>query len=387
MTGQEARSEWADAMAILASAGDRFAADMAARGSPVDAADVHATMLGALSDSYLNQIGVDARCPSFLPCTGYFQRLGSPNPDTVYRRAPVDPAGTYRLTGFRGTAANVTLMPFTQAMRSSLPFDLSEVADGEDGSFDVIVSASRPEGYSGPWWKLETEWASLWLREVSDDWGGDEPARVAITRLDTGSRERQAVAASRGQLVGMAKRVEGIVEYGIRHADELAQEGYINRLKTVDYGASGGMPQQWYHEGIFELGADECLLVEAQIPAGCRYFSWSLTDRMLVTLDWMNAHTSLNSKQAAVDEDGTLRVIISASDPETPNWMETMGYPSGVLQCRSIGSDTPPDMTTKVVPLGSVFDHLPQGTRRVEPDQRLDALRHRQTGSQLRRLW
>lgn len=384
MTGQ---TGWAAAMAALAAAGDRFAAEMAARGHPVESADVYATMLGALSDTWLNQIAADAACPGFVPCTGYYQRLGSPNPDTVYRRAPIDPAGTYRLTGNRGGAPDVSIMPFSQAMQSFRPFDLSDIADGKDGSFDLVVSAERPDGHAGDWWQLDPQWASLWLREVCDDWGRDDPVRIAITRLDAGSRKRPAGPEVAGQLAGLALRVERIVEYGIRHADELADEGYVNRLKAVDYGAAGGMPRQWYHEGIFELADDECLLVEAELPADCRYFSWSLTDRMLVTLDWANAHTSLNTKQAAVDADGILRVVVSARDPGAPNWMETMGYPTGVLQCRATGCATPPAMAARVVPLRSVSAALPEGTRRIGAGERLEMLRQRQVGAQLRRLW
>ena len=200
MTGQDNHSAWAEAMAALARAGDRFAAEMEARGSPVDSGEVYATMLGALSDTYLNQIGVSAQCPSFVPCTGYFQRLGSPNPDTVYRRAPIDPAGTYRLTGCRGTALDVTIMPFSQAMKGFKPFDLSDIADAEDGSFEVIVSAERPDGHSGDWWRLDPEWASLWLREVSESWGEDEPARIAITRIRESDRVNQQMAFRMGQL-------------------------------------------------------------------------------------------------------------------------------------------------------------------------------------------
>jgi hypothetical protein len=387
MTGQEGRTGWASAMAGLAATGERFAAEMAARGHPVESGDVFATMLGALSDTWLNQIAADAACPGFLPCTGYYQRLGSPNPDTVYRRAPIDPAGTYRLTGHRGSAQDVSIMPFSQTMQSFRPFDLSDVADRKDGSFDLIVSADRPAGHDGDWWRLDPQWASLWLREVEDDWGSEDPVRIAITRIDTSSRKRQAGPEVAEQLAGLALRVERIVEYGIRHADALADEGHVNRLKSVDYGASGGMPRQWYHEGIFELADDECLLVEAQIPADCRYFSWSLTDRMLVTLDWANAHTSLNTKQAAVDADGFLRVVVSAQDPGTPNWMETMGYRTGVLQCRATGCAAPPGMAARVMPLRSVSAALPEGTRRIEAGERLDILRQRQIGAQLRRLW
>lgn len=387
MTGPAESSVWASAMADIGKAGERLAEAMQARGHSVERSEVYTSMLGALMDTYLNQIGVRADCPTFVPCTGYFQRLGSPNPDTVYRRAPIDPNGTYQLSGQRGTARDVTLMAFTQMMKGAKVYDLSEVAKAPDGRFDVLMSARRPEAYEGDWWKLTPDTASVWLREVSDRWGEEAPAIIAITRLDMASCKRPSPEEFDRQLAGLAVRVERIIEYGITHVDELVQDGFVNKLKSIDYSSAGAMPLQFYHEGLFDLGEDEGLLVECRLPPDAAYFSWSLTDCMLVTLDWMNAQTSLNSAQAVLDPDGMLRVIVSLNDPGTPNWIDTQDYGAGVMQFRTIGSETAPEFNTRIVPLNDVFDHLPPGTARIEPDARLAALRKRQAAWQMRRLW
>ena len=387
MSDLAGQSAWTSALAAIGDAGDRLAEAMQSRGDSVSRSEVYTSLLGALMDTYLNQIAVKADCPAFVPCTGYFQRLGSPNPDTVYRRAPIDPNGTYRLTGERGTARDVTLMAFTQMMAGARCYDLSPVASAPEGRFDVILSAQRPEGHDGDWWELTSDTASLWLREVSDRWGEEQPARIAIVRLDPVSRQRLSPEEFDAQITGLAMRVERTIEYGIRHVDELARDGYVNKLKSVDYGALGAMPLQFYHEGLFDLGEGECLLVECRMPADSSYFSWSLTDRMLVTLDWMNAPTSLNTAQALLDSDGVLRVIVSSSDPGAPNWMETLGYRSGVMQFRTVGSQTAPEFTINLIQLDEVLDHLPPATARIGPDARLANLRKRQASSQMRRLW
>jgi len=377
---------WADAMAQLGAAGDRLVAAMRERGEEVDA-DVYVTLLGSIMDTYLNRVSGEVDHPTFVPCCGYYQHLGSPNPDTVYRRAPVDDSATYRLTGERGTAWQVTIMPFTEMMLGFTPFDLSDVARDPDGTFDVLVSRERPAGYDGDWWQLEPGTASLWLRSVSDRWGEDRDPRVAITRVDTGARARPSGETTRKQLAALGVMVERIVEYGMRHVDELIDGGFVNRMKTVDYGASGAMPLQHYHEGVFQLADDEALVVEARLPEGVDYFSWSLTDRMLVTLDWTHAQTSLNRSQAAVDDDGVLRVVVSATDPGVANWMDTTGYRTGVVQCREIGSVEVPELTARVVPLSSLDDELPADMARVTAEERAAALLTRRTGFQLRSLW
>src|SRR4051812_29960443 len=193
-------SAWAAAMAHLAGAGDRMAAQMAERGEPSGDADVFIALLGATMDAYLNQVSADADHPTFVPCCGYFQHLGSPNPDTVYRRAPIDDTAAYRLTGERGDAWQVTIMPFAATMQGFTPFDLTDVAHGPDGRFDVLMSRERPARHTGDWWQLEAGMASLWVRSVSDRWGEERDPRIAIERVDAPSRGRPSKEHVRAQL-------------------------------------------------------------------------------------------------------------------------------------------------------------------------------------------
>ena len=74
-------------------------------------AELTVAMLGGLMASYLARVCSDPLHPAFLPGAGYHQRMGMPNPDTVYLTAAIDGGGIYRLTGDRGTAPEVSLMP------------------------------------------------------------------------------------------------------------------------------------------------------------------------------------------------------------------------------------------------------------------------------------
>ena len=377
---------WADVMASLGAAGDRLAALMRARGDDDDVADVYATMLGITMDVYLGQIAIQAEHPVFAPCTGYFQRLGTPNPDTIYRRAPIDTAGIYRIVGERGTARDVTLMAFSEAMRGWPAVDVTPFCDGS-GAFDLIASATRPEGHTGHWLELEPGMAALWLRVVSDRWDVDVDSWIAITRLDHGPRERMTAEWLGKRLASLATRVERATEYGIRHVGELIDAGFVNRFKLIDYAATGAMPLQSYQEGVFRLADDEALLIEARLPPGCSYFSWALTDAMFVTLDWTNAHTSINSGQAAPDADGVLRLVVSRHDPGTPNWLETTGHRLGVVQARTTGSADAPEIMAERLPFSAIRQRPEFAGSRITPAQRTERLRHRQLYAQRRRLW
>jgi hypothetical protein len=113
----------------------------------------------------------------------------------------------------------------------------------------------------------------------------------------------------------------------------------------------------------------------------------SLTDPLLSTIDWANAHSSLNRHQAVIDPDGLLRAVVGRSDPGVHNWLDTTGYDFGVLQCRWMGGGAPPDVSARVVATAALENTLPAPVRQVQPAERARAVRARQIGVQLRSQW
>ena len=349
-------------------------------------------MLGGLMAGYLARVCADPRHPAFLPGAGYHQRMGMPNPDTVYLTAMIDGAGTYRLTGDRGTTPEVSLMPMggpTAAGLKTYPaIDLTAFASGADGHLDLVLSAERPEGYSGQWCAIAPDVRSLMLRSVSDDWGRQRDPVLAITRLDVPSRaSRRAPDALAASLAGLAPMVEGALGFGMRKLSGLRAGGFVNSVTSVDYSAGGGLTGQWYHEGVFELAQGQALVVEAGLSSGVATLSLALTDALGCTLDWANAQTSLNRRQAHIDDDGSLRFVIAGEDPGVANWLDTMGHPIGVMQFRWTGCAAAPDLGFRLVNAGDVLRCLPPGARRVSPDRRQDILRQRAVDAQLRVQW
>jgi hypothetical protein len=387
-----APSAWSACMSELAEAGDRLAAELRERGEAEPDVDSSVALLGSLMHAFLIHLSAEPDHPTFLPSVGYYQHVGTPNPDTIYRTTAIDGSGSYRLTGERGTVPHVTFMPFggrsAAGLQTFAPFDLSDVDTGGDGRFDVILSAARPVGHTGDWWQLDPAMRSLMLRSVSDDWGKHREPSVAIVRLDSPPRRpRSSVDGVRRKFAAFAAMVEGAIVYGVRHADQLRDDGVVNRVALVDYSANGGLADQWYHEGLFDFNEHAALLVEASLPLGCDSFSLSLTDRMFCTVDWVNAQSSLNRRQAVLDDDGVLRAVVAHVDPGVPNWLDTTGYATGVLQCRWTGSEAPPAVALRVVPLDALRDHLPATTATVTQEQRDRSLRERKVGAQLRSLW
>jgi hypothetical protein len=352
------------------------------------AADLAIKMFGTTMGAYLQHLSADSHHPAFLPSAGYYTMYGSPNPDTMYRTAVIDDDGDYLLSGYRGSVPEASVMPFGAPTAAGLqtfpPFDLGPPAAGPDAAFQAVLSRNQPSTGT-TWWRLEPGTRSLMLRTVSGDWGLHTEPRVAITRLDGDPRRTLPTAEKIEQRLGyFARVVEGMVMSGVNRVTQLRADGVVNRLIEVDYSANGGLARQWYHEGCYRLDGDQALVIEAQLPAGCNAFSLSLTDAFFSTIDWANAQSSLNQRQAVIDPDGVLRVVVATADPGVHNWLDTTGHDVGVMQFRWMGGDQAPAVTVKVLNTGSLVDALPAATARTSPQKRAKAIRARQIGVQLR---
>lgn len=352
--------------------------------------------LGALTSAGIAGLGADVDHPMFLTLNGLLFGIGQPNADTVYRSANVSPNGTYRLRGKRGSLRMFIIAqhgptpgdPVANVAAVSGPakgsIDMNQVPVDAGGRFDLLVSAERPAGYTGAWWKLEPGTAKLLARLVSSDWGHEAEPTLSIERLDTPIRRSRPPAADlRQTLQRVADGANFIAPLLVTDPSMLRAEGVVNRLvpKTLDRGLLAG---QYYYHGAYDLRDDEALLIEAKVPTTCRYWSIILTNHLYVTTDWSNNQSSLNDSQAKVDKDGVLRVVVASKDPGVPNWIDTAGYPQGLVQGRWFGCDAAPVPNARKLPLSQVRKALPADTPIIAPAQRESAIRERRAALQQR---
>jgi hypothetical protein len=173
----------------------------------------------------------------------------------------------------------------------------------------------------------------------------------------------------------------------VDHVEGLRREGYVNKLKVFDVSQMGALVGQFYYEGAYDLKDDEALIVEAKVPDKCVYRSLILTNAIYETTDWYNNHSSLNYAQAQPDKDGILRIVVSAKDPGVRNWLDTAGYPVGVIQGRWTDCDAQPMPTVRKVAAAEVRKSLPRDTALVTPAERDLIVRERRSALQQRPLW
>lgn len=383
-------SEFAEALRTLP---DRMLAKLpvSMRTDPQIQQEVGRLALEALTSSALETIGGDGDAPVFLPSIGQVLNIGQPNADTIYRAATITPGATYRLRGRRGSLRLSVLAQVTPPTNPNdgprAHLNLVELKVDAEGRFDVLLSAARPAGYTGDWWKLDPGATRLMLRMVSADWGKEAEPTFALERTDKPvGRPRPSAAWLEQRLRALPRAVDFIALLFVDRVQKLADEGYVNRLRSFQapYGALAG---QFYYEGVYALADDEALIIESAVPAKCDYRSLILTTELYETTDWHNNHSSLNDTQARPDADGRLRIVVSPRDPGIANWMDTAGHARGLVQGRWTGCDSQPIPEVRKVKVAEVARLLPADTRRVSPEQRQTVLRERRRALVERPYW
>jgi hypothetical protein len=397
MTGTpRALPSWADQMNALRGVGDGLVQRWRPDGATAaETQDMYKLALSILACGYLCRVYTDARRPVFMPLWNYAFNQGGPDPDYVYATTEVDPSGTYRISGFRGTQrfVEITQQGFDMMSPSDLsrPFavshDLDDLAHGDDGSFSVVLSAERPTGYDGDWWPLDRRAKRLLMRKCSCDWIAEEDARVAINRLDDGGDDMTPEETAR-RFADMAAWIEGMIDFDMQLVRYYREHHGINvLLRSTKIDEMGGLPKQAYYDGIYEISDDEALIVETALPRHSRYWQILVADDRFATVDWVNRQSSLNDAQARIDSDGKLRIVISKRDPAVPNWLDKADFPWGIIQMRFNRASDLPEATVIKVPVDEVRKHLPADTPMVTPQERREQLRTRREGAQLRRIW
>lgn len=384
---------WQDFIDSLQSLPDRMLAKLpeAMRKDPQVQQEVARLALESLASQSLSAIGADGDAPQFLPSIGQVFNVGQPNADTIYRSAALTPGGSYRITGQQGTvnlAVIAQVVPQGAAGAGARAhLNLADLKTDSAGRFDVLLSAERPKGYKGDWWQLNPAATLLMLRLVSSDWQKEVEPTLSIERVDKPvSRPRLSAAVLEKRLRGLPRQVDYLALMFVDHVEKLRQEGYVNKFKVFDVGF-GALAGQFYYEGVYDLADDEALIVESPIPAKCGYRSLILTNEIYETTDWYNNHSSLNGAQAAPDPDGKLRIVVSAKDPGVRNWLDTAGYPRGIVQGRWTDCDSQPMPSVSKVKLSEVMARLPKGVATVTPEERQAILRERRRALLERPHW
>ncbi len=97
-------------------------------------------------------------------------------------------------------------------------------------------------------------------------------------------------------------------------------------------------------------------------------------------MDYRYRISSINSEQAVLEDDGSLTVVVSHTDPGVPNWLDCAGFTSGQINQRWVEADEYPVLETELVKLKDLDRSLPRAARQIDPAGRAEQLRRRKAG-------
>ena len=388
--------EWQDYVDLLKPAAQLFEKS-GARHDEALRAQLWRQFVMNLSQGYFLDFQSTPDHPEFAPFENSMF-LAQPNPDGVYYYAPVVGAGTYRISGERGTAPVVGFALGNRIIgMDPLPgkglgnFDIDDLEMDAEGRFEVLFSGHKPEGYSGNWLPLPADADFILVRQFSYDWGNEQDIRIAIERLDTPALKpkttpEQTDRKLRHLMGGYVQNLSGIA---IGAVERTAKDGFINRFRLNSYQELGN-GEDWpqaYFECVFELDDDEALLLETDLPESRPYWNVQVIDTLWNQVDFVYRQSSLNGHQAKIDQDGKFRAILSHQDPGIHNWLDTGGNNRGMMIGRWYRCSSQPTPTLTKIKLSEAESHLFERTKRCTPDERVESLRHRLIGAQMRRKW
>jgi hypothetical protein len=359
---------WTHLLEALQRAGEVVLSDTVP-GDPVDRASGfrHLLVLLGVGIDELLRRGLD-RVPAIKPSgMDAAYKWGMECPDCIYVGSALKGGMSYRLWGTRGTARYVGLQVMS-GMASSFNALLDDFELGPNGEFEIFISA-EPQG--GNWIPLDEGATMLVVRHFFYDWEHEVPVTMSIESpsqtTDGGGRsltDPKAVIAR--QVVALGDFVEDNLKFFLGFSNPEAPNTF---LPPLDGTAMGAAAENRPVIGSWKLAPDEALVIEVTPPEGL-YWSYSLGNVWWETIDYGNRQSSLNGSQAAVDDDGKVRVVVAHHDPGVANWLDTAGHGEGPIILRCVRTDTAPVPTTKVVPFDRLDDELPPGTRRLSPDER-----------------
>ncbi|TWO80641.1 hypothetical protein CBW56_08690 [Denitratisoma oestradiolicum] len=418
--------------------------------TPRNLAEGYRYILGFLYGSIARSIGPTPEFPYFIRMIQPLNRSTIDNCDATYLYAPIDGNHSYTIRGRAGdsrhwrgeppitsgrkaphyiffqTASGHSgdtgeldeMKPGTRANCATL--DSSQLQVNPDGSFEILLAPEKPEGYSGNFMstrkikkrrnehgeEIAREYVAqmVGLRLYFGDWEHEDLMDLFIYRNDrlgqpmpaytpemAARQLRDAGTYTRNQ-VHFWNKFYGITmeAYGDVNGDGevFMPRNDLNKPNAASLATGGGMVTNIYSGGIFELAADEALIVELHQPVEPNYIGFCLGNMWGESLDFANFQSSLNGVQAARDPDNVIRYLIAHQDPGIANWVDTTGQPEGYMTVRWAYSERPkenlPWATVKKIKIAEAMQHLPATTKTVTPEQRRAAIAIRQEHVQRR---
>jgi hypothetical protein len=295
-------------------------------------------------------VWADTGRPELTEIVGSRKKWGGDNSDAYYRHIPIDPARTYRVRVVPGDAEYLSLTVYggpddgRYSERIVGQINTTQMEAGPDGAYDIVLSPTAGLGPNQI--VLEPDAVVGITRDYLLDPVQGKRAEWSVEADDPPTAPDQSpehlVAGFRHATTWLIEQVQ-MCPVRVDPANEL-QEPYPVPKATFGWAAGDAS----YCMGSYQLADDEALVVEGRSPE-CAFWNLCLWNPFLHTYDYRYEQVTLNGGQVQYEDDGSWRIVISATDPGTPNWLRTQGHERGLLWFRWFLPDHTPDKPTTTV--------------------------------------
>ncbi|MGC6472033.1 MAG: DUF1214 domain-containing protein [Parvibaculales bacterium] len=350
---QDALSRWRQFCSDLASAGEQVLSYEANEREQAEGMRYLSRLMRVGLEMHLESKNPDY--PEFYQASHRTAKIGADNPDNYYQNATISGDRSYRIYGHRGsvpilsfaTKANRYAVDGTMASTGEL--DVRDMTIAPDGSFEIIVSRERPAGADN-WLGLEEDSSMVLVRQTFHIRSEEESARVEIEAIDPPPHDTELELQSVSDGLKMTTDfVSGTAQLFIHWAETFKANNF-NSVDTVDqtmFFKAGGDPTIYYLHGWWELEKGEALVIKTRVPV-CEGWNFQLNNIWMESLDYRYHTIHTNNKLANYNEDGSVTIVVSETDPGFGNWLKTCGHTRGTMLFRWTGADEHPVPETTV---------------------------------------
>lgn len=287
-------------------------------------------------------------------------KLGADNPDNRYESAPINSKYDYRITGTRGSVNYLGISSIINkyavdgTMQVTGHIDHRQMTLGPEGELEIIVSR---EEKPGNWLPMEAGSNSITVRQTFQDRINEKQAELKIERIGAADERPEPFSAEKLErgLQGAVMFVQGSAKMFEAWAESFLPT--VNELPPADQAycqAIGGDPNIFYFHSAWELAEDEVFIIEAPDIPECQTWNFQLDNWWMESLDYRHHTIHVNKHTAHYEPDGSVKVVVSHTDPGVPNWIETAGHRMGTMCWRWIGAERHPTLNYRVAKLSEL---------------------------------
>lgn len=297
----------------------------------------------------------DPYFPRFFQLSNETIKIGNDNPDNIYHNANIDGSLEYRIRGQRGSVPYLSFgtkaggYDTTGSMEPSGQIDSDSIIFEDDGSFEIIVSATRRDSN---WLPMQPDTRNLIVRQTFHDRAQESPAVYSIECTSPRSNNYLRPAEFAEQLEGSVRFVSGTATLFVEWMERYRT--HLNQLPSDDQERcqqAGGDANIHYLQSFWKLAPDEALVVRANTIPTCKTWNFQISNYWMESLDYRYHNVCINQHTAHYGNDGSVLVVIAHENPgpRYPNWLETAGHDQGGMLWRWVEAQSFPPLETEVV--------------------------------------